>query len=474
MKSSNNKSRGESFPNGTGWRLVILFLIFTIITTTLDLILNWSKHRETARNLSPYLNKEQEDRIHGTSLEKSIREEYEKKLKSEIELETVKIKDKILNETPPHPPSFIFEKPQGILSDITDISNGLPLRTEIVYGDGDTALKEINSIDSYTATFQLKLRIPRAATNLTEIEDGTPGLRKILPGFNSLFPLGFVSPWHQKIYQNKVSQIRKHSKQLTTILAKHDAYDCNTILHLRSEKGRKVFYMQADLDATLKGADGDRLSEIPLAQVNSISYDPFTAYHWRKTGTRPNPMIAGWERRIAIGGKELEIPTLTPERKSWVQERIVMLQNGINAMKQRSYLISSYDPYISLPLSILKDVKDPYAPKIGDYAVVIHDNKIYPCIVGDAGSDTALGEASARLAQQLNAGWKNGKKAIEAPIVSYLVFPESRDADTSVPDYLKWEKKCLALLNEIGGIGKSYELHRWKHGFPPIASPQSE
>jgi hypothetical protein len=440
----------------------------------LNLILNWSKHPDAARNPSPFLAKEQEARIPDASLEKNLREEYEKKLKSKIDLETVKIKDKMLNDISPHPPSFIFEKPQGILSDITDISNGLPLRTEIVYGDGDTALREINSIDSYTATFQLKLRLPRAATNLTEIEDGTTGLRKILPGFNSLFPRGFVSPWHQNIYQNKVSQIRQHSKQLAAILAKHDAYDCNTILHLQSEKGRKVFYMQADLDATLKGADGDRLAEMPLAQVDSISYDPFTAYHWRKTGTNPNPMIAGWERRIAIGGKELEMPTITAERKAWVQERIAMLQNGIDAMKRRSYLISAYDPYIVLPLCILKDVKDPYAPKIGDYAVVIHENKIYPCIVGDRGSDTKVGEASARLAQQLNAGWKNGKKAVKAPIVSYLVFPESRDTDTSVPDYLKWEKKCLALLNEIGGLGKSYELHRWKHGFPSAASPQQE
>jgi hypothetical protein len=181
-------------------------------------------------------------------------------------------------------------------------------------------------------------------------------------------------------------------------------------------------------------------------------------------------MIAGWERRIAIGRKELEEPKLSTERKLWVEERIAMLQAGITAMKQRSYLISAYDPYIMLPLSMLKDAKDPYSPKIGDYALVIHGSRIYPCIVGDKGSDVNIGEASARLAMQMNSDWKDGQKAVKLPVVSYLVFPESRDMETSVPNYGKWEQKCLMLLNEIGGLGSGIELHQWTDPFPKTES----
>lgn len=366
----------------------------------------------------------------------------------------------------PLSPSFMFEKRMEVQSDISKLSNGIPWRTEVVHGDGEIAIDEARSHDSYTATYQLKLRIPRPATRIAEIEKGTPGLRNMLPGFESLFSFGFVSPWHHKLYQHKISHIRSNSSQLGTLLTKSNVYDCNTLLHLRSEKGRKVFFMQANLDATLKGADGDRLANMPAMQVDSIHYDPFTAYHWKKMSSRPNPMIAGWERRIAIGRNELKEPSISAERKLWVEERIAMMQSGISAMKGRSYLISAYDPYIVLPLSILKDVKDPYAPKIGDYALVIHGGRIYPCIVGDKGSDVTIGEASARLAMQLNPDWRDGNKAVQLPVVSYLIFPESRDTDTRVPNYGDWGKKCLKLLDEIGGLGNGVELHRWTDQFP--------
>lgn len=394
-------------------------------------------------------------------IEARLRKEYDQKLNTELAKEREKAKVGREETQEPTPPVVMFAMPRGIVSDITNLSNGIPLRTEVLYDTGETALEERQLHDSYTATYQLKMRIPRPTISILDIEKATPELSKILPGFTALFPLGFVSPAHEMLYRNKISDLRTNSRQLGALLSKPNAYDCNTILHLTNKKGRKVFFMQADMDAILKGSDGDRAPVMPASQVDSIDYDPFTVYQWAKTGKAPNPMIAGWERRIAIGKKELDAPAITPERKAWVNERLVMLKAAIEAMKKRSYLISAHDPYIVLPLSILKDAKDPYAPKVGDYAVVISGRKIYPCLVGDAGTDTQVGEASARMAVALVPGWNITQKAVAYPGVSYLVFPGSREVATAVPDHKKWGAKCLTLLGEIGGLGNSYELHDW-------------
>lgn len=401
-------------------------------------------------------------------IEARLRKEYDQKLNTELAKEREKARVSREDKQEPTPPAVMFEMPRGIVSDITNLSNGIPLRTEVLYDTGETALEERQLHDSYTATYQLKMRIPRPAISILDIEKATPELSKILPGFTALFPLGFVSPAHEMLYRNKISDLRTNSKQLGALLSKPNAYDCHTILHLTNKKGRKVFFMQADMDAILKGSDGDRAPMMPASQVDSIDYDPFTVYQWAKTGKAPNPMISGWERRIAIGKKELDAPAITPERKAWVNERLVMLKAAIEAMKKRSYLISAYDPYIVLPLSILKDAKDPYAPKVGDYAVVISGRKIYPCLVGDAGTDTQVGEASARMAVALVPGWNITQKAVAYPGVGYLVFPGSREVATAVPDHKKWGAKCLTLLGEIGGLGNGYELHDWT---TPVRAP---
>ena len=394
-------------------------------------------------------------------IEAKLRKEYDQKLKSELAKEREKARVGREETQEPTPPVVMFALPREIVSDITNLSNGIPLRTEVLYDTGVTALEEVQLHDSYTATYQLKMRIPRPAISILDIEKATPELSKILPGFTALFPLGFVSPAHETLYRNKISDLRTNSRQLGVLLSKPNAYDCNTILHLSNKKGRRVFFMQADMDAILKGSDGDRAPVMPASQVDSIAYDPFTAYHWRKVGKAPNPMIAGWERRVAIGKKEIDAPAITPEKKAWVDERLAMLKAAIEAMKKRSYLISAYDPYIVLPISILKDAKDPYAPKVGDYAVVIYGRKIYPCIVGDAGTDTQVGEASAKMASTLVSGWNSTQKAVGYPGVCYLVFPGSREVDTTPPDHKKWSAKCLTLLEEIGGLGNGYKYHDW-------------
>lgn len=105
-------------------------------------------------------------------------------------------------------------------------------------------------------------------------------------------------------------------------------------------------------------------------------------------------MIAGWEKRIVTAEAELALPATTAARKAWLKERISYLKRGIADMQARSFLVAEYDPFIVIPVHILTASNDPYAPRIGDYAVVIHNQKLYPAIVGDGGPTYKAGEAS--------------------------------------------------------------------------------
>ena len=44
----------------------------------------------------------------------------------------------------------------------------------------------------------------------------------------------------------------------------------------------------------------------------------------------------------------------------------------------------------------------PFQPKLGDYAVVVAGDTLYPAIFGDIGPSDQLGEASTRVAQAVD------------------------------------------------------------------------
>jgi hypothetical protein len=291
-------------------------------------------------------------------------------------------------------------------------------------------------------------------------------LSKILPSLPDLLDKGKVSPWFNKLYENKSQRVRRDANALNELLTKHNIYDCETIMHLRSESGRKVFLMQAEMDVVSDGSDGDRLPEMPDSIVNSTYYQPFTSYGWRKTGKTPNPMIAGFERRIGNANKELAKSQTTAARKIWLKDRITMLKLWISDLKARSYLIAEYDPFIVIPVNLLTDRSDSYAPKVGDYAVVIYGEKVYPCIVGDGGPTFKVGEASLRMAKELNSNASPYSRPVSDLKVTYVVFPGSREIRNGPPDYEKWRQKCLELLKEIGGLGSGYQLHQWTDLLP--------
>ncbi len=367
--------------------------------------------------------------------------------------------------------------PEGELGSVTDVRelrSGIPFKSEVKMEKGGVASRERENDTSYTATYQLSLRIPVAAKTMLELETSSPDLSKILPGLPALIEKAEVSQWFTKLYENKASRVRSDATSLNELLTKHNVYDCETILHLRAANGRKVFFLQAEMDVVSDGSDGDRLATMPDEIVDSPHYQPFTSYGWAKKTPTPNPMIAGFERRITAANKELAASSTKTARKTWLRERIQYLKRGIEDLKNRSFLIADYDPFIVIPVDILGS-NDSFSPNVGDYAVVVYEKKIYPAIVGDGGPTFKVGEASLRLARELNSKANSYNRPVSDLKVSYLVFPGSREAERAAPDYEKWRQRCHELLGEIGGIGLGYQLHPWQDLLPkpPAIIPAS-
>ncbi len=283
-----------------------------------------------------------------------------------------------------------------------------------------------------------------------------------------------VSPWFAKLYDAKIQRNRRSATALTELVSKHNFYDCETILDLTGPGGRKVFLVQAEMDVVSDGSDGDRLPTMAPEIVNSTNYQPFTSWAWPKTGTQPNPMIAGWEQRIKNAEKELADKATTAERKQWLRDRITYLKTGIADMKRRSFLIADHDPFVVMPTTMFTTGRgDARTPKVGDYAVVVHGGKAYPAIVGDAGPTYKIGEASLRLAKEINPRATPYSRPESDLKVSYLIFPGTADATRKPPDYTAWRQRCHELLNEIGGLGRDVTLHEWTNTLPTPPAPET-
>jgi hypothetical protein len=390
-------------------------------------------------------------------LRAELEEELEKRL-AEMKKEAEEAaKRAAANEPPP-----VIEPILGSLTDVRQLRSGIPFKTEVLVEQGGIASRERIDPASYTASYQLQVKVPSPAKTMADLETTNPNLAKLLPGLSGLLETAVVSPWFTGLYNNKVARVRKDAHTLNELLTKHNFYDCETILHLQTKDGRRVFLMQAEMDVVSDGSDGDRLPQMPDEIVNSTHYQPFTSYGWRKRTQTPNPMVAGWEQRIKNGEKELNAQGTTADRKQWLRDRIAYLKRGVDDLKARSFLIAEYDPFIVIPVNLLTASGDPFAPKVGDFAAVIHGNKIYPCIVGDGGPTFKVGEASLRMAKEINPRSSPYSRPVSDLKVTYVVFPGSRDPERGPPDFDHWRQRCHELLTEIGGLGDSATLHIWQ------------
>jgi hypothetical protein len=359
--------------------------------------------------------------------------------------------------------------------DLAETSKGFTFGSRLEIENGTLATIERDDPTAYTSQHTLSVRVPRAAATMEELEVSTPRLGEFFPGLADLMSDAVVSNFYEEMYRNKTNRLRENAAALGDLMTGHNFFDCQTMLNLEAENGRKVFLLQGDMDVVSDGSDGDRLPTMPDEVVNSAYYQPTTSYAWRKRGDIPNPMIEGYQNRLKTARKELRDPEVDAERKRWVRGRIKeTLLPGIEEMKRRSFLIADYDPFIVIPINIILDRADDWGPKVGDYAVVIHEGILYPAIVGDAGPSFKVGEASLRMARQINPKAGPYWRPVSDLSVTYLCFPGSGEDPHRPPDYEFWRARCQSLLSDIGGLGEGTELFQWKSTLPEPPQPEEE
>jgi hypothetical protein len=139
----------------------------------------------------------------------------------------------------------------------------------------------------------------------------------------------------------------------------------------------------------------------------------------------------------------------------------------IGTLKKFSFLIGATDPFIVVPGTF---TRGPDPVKVGDYGLVVFGNAIYPIIVGDVGPNDKVGEASLRIAKELNALATAYNRPVSDLKVSYIVFPGTADKPFGPPDLDRLQARCETLVKEIGGA--TVPLHRWENIIPsPTPSP---
>jgi hypothetical protein len=172
------------------------------------------------------------------------------------------------------------------------------------------------------------------------------------------------------------------------------------------------------------------------------------------------------EDKLMRGEEEVALKTTTPERKRDLRAGITRWREEIATLKKFSFLIGATDPYIVIPSVFARTGN---AGKVGDYALVIFGDGIYPAIVGDIGPNDKAGEASLRIAKEINAVSTAYSRPVSDLKVTYLIFPGTADTSFGPPDLDKLQERCQALVDEIGGA--TVPLHHWENIIPPPPTP---
>lgn len=366
---------------------------------------------------------------------------------------------------PPLPPIIPDGPSSDAIWDINELARGLNLKTEVNFKrSADSATLLRNDKGNYRVSLRMDITLPEPLKSTADFAKVNPHLPRIFPNFGDLTAKAKVSGFYHQLMARKQLEIRKDLVTLNKLLTRHNYYDCESILEITAPvTNRKALWIQADMDVVSDGTDGDRLPHMPAEIVNSSNYQPFTSYRWPKQTDKPNPVLVSWQKRL----KDARARTATAAQKS----SIPTLERSITDLKNNSFLIAEYDPFIVIPLGIMNNSSSAFSPSPGDYAVVICKNKLFPAIVGDAGPRYKIGEASLRLAKEINSLASPYRRPVSDLSVSYIVFPKSADPVKKAPDYAIWKSKCEELLNDLGGIGVGYQLHEWEDLLAPPEPP---
>lgn len=319
----------------------------------------------------------------------------------------------------------------------------------------------------------LQYTAPQPATTAAQLTAINPHLPKILPDFNLLLQTAQLSSRYKQLYDTKLKSLRSGD-----LLTPHNYFDCETTLlltHPRTQQ--KVFLLQSDMDVVTDGSDPGRspnISNYDLARTSDW-FLPETAYSWVNKTSAKNPFLNYYPQTLAKLQK-LRTQLLAEAAKDpgvvWremlrtcdsqiyrIKERGLHTSTK-NGLKKRRFLLATRDPFVVLPVPWVRS-KAPFSPRMGDYAAVIYQDKIYPAILGDAGPSSKTGEASLRLARALNPKANGKTRAVSDLTVTYLFFPGSA-TPRSAPNLPQWHAKVTTLLNNIGGLNKGYPLHTWR------------
>jgi hypothetical protein len=353
---------------------------------------------------------------------------------------------------PPLPDKFF---PQARM-EMTELFGGIPMQLDLKSSQGDIASRERLLDQSYLVDLKFQVQVPQANRTLADLQTVNPSLPVLLPALPTLLETAEVSKAYHSLYRRKLDLVRHSILNFNQVPTRHNFFDCDTILELKSpESGQKALLIQAEMDVLTDGSDSDRTLEYDRT---SRWFQPFTSYAWRKRTPIPNPFIKPREEEMERLLASLGTLEAGPKQQS--QNRINRLRQEIASLKARSHLVATIDPFIVLPIFMFEYGEESHAPQIGDYAVVIHKNTLYPAIVGDAGPNSKIGEASLLICQAVDPESSGTQRAISDLTVTYLVFPKSREKETGPPNLAAWRTRCEALLGRIGGHGGT--LHDWQ------------
>ncbi|MBO83599.1 MAG: hypothetical protein CL506_04450 [Actinobacteria bacterium] len=350
--------------------------------------------------------------------------------------------------------------------DTVRLWNGIDSNSLMNVIQGGIASEERTDRKSYTFDFNVNVRIPFPVKDSQGIFSINPNLSKIVPELGDMIKAGKVSGFYHKLYDLKAKRLQQFLTRLNAIPDRHNFYDCETILELVNPRTkRKILFIQSDMDVVSDGSDGDRMPEYDQYIAESTNYQPFTSYGWKKQTVRPNPLLKRWEKKLDEEVKKLEQGKLSSSRVKASKQNIETLKREIADMKSRSFLIARADPFIVIPSWMrMYANQNEFSPSVGDYVAIIFEDRILPAIIGDTGPTWKLGEASLRIAKELNSNATSYKRPVSDLKVSYLIFPESADSP-SAPNLDKWFDKVQLLLGEVGGLGNGFKLYRWPDYF---------
>jgi hypothetical protein len=360
--------------------------------------------------------------------------------------------------TPTRPPVISGKLDTGKLF------NGITLHSTVETIPGADAATERTQPDSYALDLRLQARVPSANKTIEELAKINPHLPALLPGLASMLPANPVSPLYAQLYDSKVRMLRQNLARLDLLLSRHNFFDCQTVLQIQHpQTHRKALLLQAEMDVDADGSDADRM---PVGTGAPANFKPSTSYRWPKKTAAPNPYLAAAEERLKRAEDEYALATTTPARKRELGNAVAELRAEVATLKKYSFLIGATDPFIVVPGAFTHG-GEPVKP--GDYALVVFGDSIYPAIVGDVGPNDKVGEASLRIAKQINTLSTPYNRPVSDLKVTYIMFPGTAEKSVAPPDLEKLQARCEALVKEIGGA--TVPLYHWENIIPPSPTP---